>query len=81
MNDDQLINKKFHIIQRQKTLKDKENFIFNEINNRIISSLDNINLLVKDFLEIGYSSSNMFKYITNRFLNSNLSVTDISKKN
>ena len=31
MNDDQIINKKFHILQRQKLLKDNDKFIYNEL--------------------------------------------------
>jgi SAM-dependent methyltransferase len=80
MNNVQLINKKFHILQREKLLKDKDNFIFNEINKRIISSLEGINLSVQNFLEIGYSSKNIFNYINGRFKESNFSIIDISKK-
>ena len=53
MNDDQIINKKFHILQRQKLLKDNDKFIYNELSKNIINSLENINLSIKNCLEIG----------------------------
>ena len=56
MNDDQIINKEFHILQRQKLLKDNEKFIYNKLSKNIIHSLENINLSIKNCLEIGYSS-------------------------
>ena len=56
MNDDQIINKEFHILQRQKLLKDNDKFIYNELSSNIINSLENINLSLKNCLEIGASS-------------------------
>ena len=53
MKDDQLINKKFHILQRKKILKDKDKFIYNEIANRITQCIEGINLDIKNCLEIG----------------------------
>ena len=79
MKYDQLINKKYHILQRNKITKDKERFIYNEIANRLNNSLDGINLKINDCLEIGYSSQNISKYLIKNFKNINLTNTDISK--
>ena len=80
MNDDQIINKKFHILQRQKLLKDNEKFIYNELSKNIINSLENINLSIKNCLEIGVSSKKIYKYIKLRFPKINYIMMDISKK-
>jgi len=79
MNDDQLINKKFHILQRNKIIRDSERFIYKEIGNRINDSLEGLNLSIEKCLEIGFSSNNIYKYILNRSKNINYSVLDISK--
>ena len=81
MNNDQLINKKFHILQRNKISKDKDKFIYNELANRINNSIDNINLQINNCLEIGYSSPTSFKYIKERFNINNYFMSDISKEN
>ena len=80
MNDDQIINKKFHILQRQKLLKDNDKFIYNELSNNIINSLENINLSIKDCLEIGTSSKKVYQYIQLKFPKINYMMMDISKK-
>ena len=80
MNDDQLINKKFHILQRNKILRDSEKFIYNEIGNRINQSLENINFSINNCLEIGFSSQRIYKYILSRFNKVNYSAIDISNK-
>lgn len=80
MNDDQIINKEFHILQRQKLLKDNEKFVYNKLSKNIIYSLENINLSVKDCLEIGVSSKKIYQYIQLRFPKINYTVMDISKK-
>ena len=79
MNDDQLINKKFHILQRNKIIRDSERFIYKEIGNRINDSLEGLNLSIEKCLEIGFASNNIYKYILNRSKNINYSVLDISK--
>ena len=53
MKDDQLINKKFHEMQRVKILQDKEKFIYKEISSRINKSLEGINISFEKCLEIG----------------------------
>ena len=80
MNDDQLINKNFHTIQRNKIIKDSDRFIYKEIANRINLSLENINLTLKDCLEIGFSSNSCYSYILSRFKDINYTFLDISKK-
>lgn len=80
MNDDQLINKKFHILQRNKILKDNDRFIYNEIANRLNNSLDGINLSIKNCLEIGYTSNKISKYILSRFHKIDYTIVDISNK-
>ena len=80
MYDDQLINKKFHILQRNKILKNHERFIYNEIANRLNDSIKGINLTIKKSLEIGYSSNNIKNYISSRFKKNKLLTMDISYK-
>ena len=80
MEHDQLINKEFHKLQRNKIIKDDERFIYNEIYNNIIDSIDIINLSVKDCLEIGASSDTMHQYISSRFKKINYFSMDISNK-
>ena len=79
MNNDQLINKKFHILQRNKILQDSERFIYNEIGNRINDSLEGVNLSISSCLEIGLNSNNIYKYILQKYKNINYSVIDIAK--
>jgi len=69
MKDDQLINKKYHILQRKKIFKDPEKFIYTEIATRINQSLEGINFSVKECLEIGYSTNNINHYVSSRFKN------------
>ena len=80
MKDDQLINKKFHILQRKKILKDKDKFIYNEIANRITQCIEGINLDIKNCLEIGYASNKIDKYIKEKFKDINYTIADISDK-
>ena len=80
MEHDQLINKEFHILQRNKVLKDRERFIYNQIYNNIIDSLDMINFSIKNCLEIGVSSNILNNYITSRFEKIDYFSMDISKK-
>ena len=79
MKHDQLINKKFHILQRNKILKDPDKFIYSEIANRLTNSLEGINLKLESCLEIGFTSNNIHKYIKNRFNNIHYLAADISK--
>lgn len=81
MNNDQLINKKFHILQRNKITKDREKFIYNELANRINNSIQNINLKINSCLEIGFSTSKSFLFVKNKFKVDNYFTSDISNYN
>ena len=63
MKYDQLINKQYHILQRNKINKDKDKFIYNEICSRINLSIDVINLSINNCLEIGFHSKKIEEYI------------------
>ena len=65
MKFDQLINKQFHILQRNKINKDKNKFIYNEISSRINLSIDIINLSINNSLEIGFHGKKIEEYIWN----------------
>ncbi len=65
MKYDQLINKQYHILQRNKINKDKDKFISNEICSRINLSIDVINLSINNCLEIGFHSKKIEEYIWN----------------
>ena len=65
MKYDQLINKQYHILQRNKINKDKDKFIYNEICSRINLSIDVINLSINNCLEIGFHSTKIEEYIWN----------------
>ena len=80
MNDDQLINKKFHVLQRDKIIRDPEKFIYNEIGNRVILSLEGIKFSIKNCLEIGLSSNNISHEILSKFKHIDYYSIDISKK-
>ena len=79
MKDDQSINKQFHILQRNKLLKDKDKFVFNEIGKLINLSLEGINLSVNSCLEIGSQTNINYEYIKKRFSNVNFVSSDISE--
>ena len=65
MKYDQLINKQYHILERNKIKKDKNKFIYNEICSRINLSIDVINLSINNCLEIGFHSKKIEEYIWN----------------
>ena len=80
MTDDQLINKKFHVLQRAKILKDNDNFIYNEIANRINNSLENIKFSLINCLEIGYTSNKISRYLLSKYNTIDYYKADISSK-
>ena len=80
MNNLQLINKKYHILQRNKLINTNNKFIYNELGSRINLSIENINFSVKNCLEIGYSSNITKNYLESRFKNIKYLAIDISKK-
>lgn len=78
MKYDQLINKQFHILQRNKINKDKDKFIYNEICSRINLSIDVINLSINNCLEIGSHSKKIEEYICSKYPHVNFHFSDIS---
>jgi SAM-dependent methyltransferase len=80
MRDEQLINKKYHNLQRNKIMKNMDNFINNEISNGIILSLDNINISFEKCLEIGFSTKRIYDYLVSRYKNIEYSCMDLSQK-
>ena len=80
MNDDQLINKKYHVLQRDKIVRDSEKFIYNEIGSRIILSLEGIKFSIENRLEIGPSSNKIYHDILLKFNQIDYHNVDISKK-
>jgi len=80
MKFDQLINKQFHILQRNKINKDKDKFIYNEISSRINLSIDVINFTIKNCLEVGFNSKKIEKYICSKYPHVNYYFSDISQK-
>ena len=79
MNNDQLINTKYLILQRQKILRDNNKFIYNEIASRLNNNIDGIKLSLENCLEIGYTSEKICNYILQKFPNINYYIADISK--
>ena len=78
MKYDQLINKQFHILQRNKIIKDKDRFIYGEICSRINLSIDVINLSINKCLEIGFHSKKIEKFICSKYPHVNFYLSDIS---
>lgn len=78
MKYDQLINKDYYILQRNKTASKGNQFIFNEIANRINQSISNLNITINNCLEIGLQNNSLNKFITSKFPMSNFFSSDIS---
>ena len=78
MNDDQLINKQYHILQRSKKLDNDDKYIYDKVGNLINNSLETINFDIKKCLELGYSTNIVNKYIVSRFKNVDYSIAEIS---
>ena len=78
MKYDQLINKQFHILQRNKINKDKDRFIYDEICSRINLSIDVINLSINKCLEIGIHSNKIEEFICSKYPHVNFYLSDIS---
>ena len=79
MKYDQLINKQYHILQRNKINKDKDKFIYNEICSRINLSIDVINLSINNCLEIGFHSKKIEEYICSKYPHVNFYLSDLLK--
>ena len=75
-----MINKKYLKNLRCKEINNKNDFIFDLYNERIIDSLDVINIKFKKILILGDQGSEIYKYIHKRFKEAQVSVYDIKNK-
>ena len=76
-----MINKKYLKNLRCKELNNENEFIFDLIGERIVDSLDIINVEFKKILIFGDPGSNINKYILKRFKRSSVTIYDFKKKN
>ena len=72
-----MINKKYLKNLRCKEINDKNDFILDLYNERIIDSLDVINIKFKKILILGDQGSEIYKYIHKRFKKAQVKVYDI----
>ena len=72
-----MINKKYLKNLRCKEINNKNDFIFDLYNERIIDSLDVINIKFKKILILGDQGSAIYKYIQKRFKEAEVKVFDI----
>ena len=75
-----MINKKYLKNLRCKEINNKNDFIFDLYNERIIDSLDVINIKFKKILILGDQGSEIYKYIHKRFKEAEVKVYDIKTK-
>lgn len=75
-----MINKKYLKNLRCKEINNKNDFIFDLYNERIIDSLDVINIKFKKILILGDQGSEIYKYIHKRFKETQVTVYDIKTK-
>ena len=75
-----MINKKYLKNLRCKEINTKNDFIFDLYNERIIDSLDVINIKFKKILILGDQGSEIYKYIHKRFKEAEVKVYDIKTK-
>ena len=75
-----MINKKYLKNLRCKEINNKNDFIFDVYNERIIDSLDVINIKFKKILILGDQGSEIYKYIHKRFKEAEVKVYDIKTK-
>ena len=75
-----MINKKYLKNLRCKEINNKNDFIFDLYNERIIDSIDVINIKFKKILILGDQGSEIYKYIHKRFKEAQVKVYDIKYK-
>ena len=75
-----MINKKYLKNLRCKEINNKNDFILDLYNERIIDSLDVINIKFKKILILGDQGSEIYKYIHKRFKEAEVKVYDIKTK-
>ena len=76
-----MINKKYLKNLRCKEINNKNDFIFDLYNERIIDSLDIISLDFKNILILGDHGTKIHKYIQKRFKDSLISICDFKNEN
>ena len=72
-----MINKKYLKNLRCKAINNKNNFIFDLYNERIVDSLDVISIKFKRILILGDQGTKIYKYIQNRYKEAEVKVYDI----
>ena len=72
-----MINKKYLKNLRSKEINKKNDFIFDLYNERIIDSLDIINLKFKKILILGYHGSKITRFIDKKYKNNLLKIYDL----
>ena len=75
-----MINKKYLKNLRCKEINNKNDFIFDLYNERIIDSLDVINIKFKKILILGDQGSEIYQYIHKKFKEAQVTVYDIKTK-
>jgi len=75
-----MINKKYLKNLRCKEINNKNDFIYDLYNERIIDSIDVINIKFKKILILGDQGSKIYKYIKKRFKEANVKVFDIKSQ-
>ena len=75
-----MINKKYLKNLRCKEINNKNDFIFDLYNERIIDSLDVINIKFKKILILGDQGNEIYKYIHKRFKEAHVKVYDMKTK-
>ena len=73
-----MINKKYLKNLRSKEINKKNDFIFDLYNERIIDSLDIINLKFKKILILGNHGSKITRFIDKKYKNNSLKIYDLS---
>lgn len=80
MVDDQIINKEYHALQRNKLFKDEDKYILGVLGENIANSLENINFSIKNCLEIGISTKKIQNFILSKYPKVEYLYADLSEK-
>ena len=75
-----MINKKYLKNLRSKEINNKNDFIFDLYNERIIDSLKIINLNFKEILILGDHGIKLREFINQKYINSSVTIYDLKKK-
>jgi SAM-dependent methyltransferase len=76
-----MINKKYLKNLRSKEINNKNDFIFDLYNERIIDSLEIINLNFKEILIIGDHGIKLREFIIQKYINASFTIYDLEKNN